>query len=93
MTVSCPHGHPVELLSAEDVAQRTGRAPGTIRNLAARRGIGTKVGRDYVFAADDVERIRSLRPGRPPQSGIDPSLAASRPAEDGEGGSGNGTKR
>jgi len=61
------------LLSTEDVKELLadrGRPIElvTIRHHARTHHIGTKVGRDWVFTEDDVERLLALPgPGRPPQ--------------------------
>jgi hypothetical protein len=41
-------------------AELTGRSPGTVRQLARARGIGKRVGRDWVFTDADIERLRAI---------------------------------
>lgn len=55
--------HPT-LLSKEDVAQRVGRSPNTIKQHARIHGIGTKVGNTYVFTESDIAIFEHLKTQR-----------------------------
>jgi hypothetical protein len=55
-----------ELYTAAEVAERTGRSPVTVRQLARTHNIGRRLGRDWVFTAADIEALTTLpKPGRP----------------------------
>jgi hypothetical protein len=41
-------------------AELAGRSPGTVRQLARARGIGKRMGRDWVFTDADIERLRAI---------------------------------
>jgi hypothetical protein len=57
----------LELLTTEEVAQRTQRATQSVSRIAKDQGIGVKVGRRWYFQEEDVERIAAIDPrgGRP----------------------------
>lgn len=46
------------LYTTQEVADQIGVTTGRIRQLAVPLHVGTKVGRDWVFTADDIERLR-----------------------------------
>jgi hypothetical protein len=48
-----------DLLTATDAAAQAGITPRLARTIAAREGIGQRVGRDWVFAVADVARLRA----------------------------------
>lgn len=56
-------------MSAADVAARLGVTPSRVRALSRSRGVGQRVGRrvgrDWMFGADDLARLADRRPGRP----------------------------
>lgn len=52
------------LLSKEDVAQRVGRSPNTIKQHARIHSIGTKVGNTYVFTEADIPIFEYLKTQR-----------------------------
>lgn len=55
-----------DLLSTPQAAARLAMTPRHVRLIAARDGIGRKVGRDYAFAAADLPRLLAgvrARPG------------------------------
>lgn len=55
--------------TSKQVAAMLGRAEISIRKLSKRFGIGTKIGRDWVYSDADVETLRKWRkPGRPPKA-------------------------
>jgi hypothetical protein len=54
-----------DLLTAADVAAALGLTPSRVRALARSRGVGRRVGRDWLFGASDLERLRERTPGRP----------------------------
>lgn len=53
------------MLTSNEVAQRLGVNPSRVRQLAAELGIGTKIGRDWMFTDDDVTTLaaRKTKPG------------------------------
>lgn len=57
----------MRLYTSAEVARLTGRKRTTILALAQRYPLGTKVGRDWVFTEEDLEKIRAINPrgGRP----------------------------
>jgi hypothetical protein len=56
-----------KLYNTEEAGQLTGRKAVTVRQLAKVHGIGTRIGRDWVFTDADIDRLRSIpKPGRPP---------------------------
>lgn len=56
---------PPPLLTTADVADRLGLTPSRVRALARSRGVGRRVGRDWLFDASDLERLRERKAGRP----------------------------
>lgn len=58
-----------KLYNSAQVAELTGRVQDAVNLIARRHGIGVKVGRDWVFTAEDVEAIRQIprKGGRPPK--------------------------
>lgn len=56
------------LYSTRQVADRLGLHDGHIRRLAAQLGIGTLIGKQWVFTDADIDalRARNTRPGRKP---------------------------
>jgi hypothetical protein len=57
------------LYTAKQAADELGVKPVTVRWLASELQIGTKLGRDWLFTADDLDafRNRNTTPGRPKQ--------------------------
>jgi hypothetical protein len=54
------------LYNCKTAAELTGRSPVTVRQLARTRGIGRRVGRDWVFTDADIARLKAIPgPGRP----------------------------
>lgn len=53
------------LYSTTEAAERTGKATSTITYLARERGIGRKVGPNWIFTDEDLERLASVPIGRP----------------------------
>lgn len=51
-----------KLYSTPEVAELLGREAITIRSLAKRKGIGTKIGPAYVFTEEDIEKLRQVDP-------------------------------
>lgn len=51
--------------TSAEMAQKIGKAAVTVRVLAAKDGIGKKIGRDWVFTDEDVTRFKALRIGKP----------------------------
>jgi hypothetical protein len=61
----------VRLYATADIVERTGKAESTIRMLAAKHGIGRKIGGNWVFTDADIETFRQIPgPGRPKGSGV-----------------------
>lgn len=56
------------LLTAPQAAERLGVSPGRVRQLAVARGVGKRVGRDWIFTEADLAAMTDRRPGRPPQT-------------------------
>lgn len=56
-----------DLLTTVDVARILGVSLMRVRRLALSRGL-TRRGRDWVFTAADVERLRPGPTGRPPKA-------------------------
>ncbi len=60
-----------ELRTTDDAVAELGRSRATITALARRHNIGWRIGRDWLFRPEDIERLRAiiagLRPGRPRQ--------------------------
>jgi hypothetical protein len=48
------------IYDTKTAAELTGRSPGTVRQLARARGIGKRIGRDWVFTDADIERLRAI---------------------------------
>lgn len=68
ITIACPGcEHATALYTADDVAERVGLAPVTIRQRAFRRGIGTIVdARTRLYTDADIEAlVTPARRGRP----------------------------
>jgi hypothetical protein len=61
----------MELMTADDVAERLGITPRRVRQLAASLGVGWNTGRDWIFRNSDLDalRARSTKPGRRPRTG------------------------
>jgi len=55
----------VDALTTNQVAAELGISRDRIPRLARSRGVGQRVGRDWLFTAADVEAMRDRRPGRP----------------------------
>lgn len=53
------------LYTTNDVATRLGVHPGHVRKMAVSLGVGQRIGRDWLFTADDVRRLeqRNTKPG------------------------------
>lgn len=49
-----------ELFTTTQIAERTGRLKKTVSKIAKERGIGRKLGRDWVFTAAEVEEIEKI---------------------------------
>ncbi len=65
---------PKMLYTGKEVAEMTGRKPVTVRRLAIVHEIGFKMGRDWVFTPDDIEKIKAIpKPGRPPSKAKPPT--------------------
>lgn len=47
-------------LNTTAVAAQIGCDPSTIRRLAAQHGVGQKIGRDWIFTAGDVDKLRRI---------------------------------
>ena len=64
MIASCaiikPEGSMEKMYNSAELAELTGRKPVTIRKLAAEYGLGQKVGRDWVFTDQDIEKIKQV---------------------------------
>jgi hypothetical protein len=50
---------PQDLLTAAQVAADLGISGRLVRHIAVRDGVGSRVGRDWVFGAADLERLRA----------------------------------
>jgi hypothetical protein len=59
------------LYNSSQVAERTNRTTRTIQALAKNRGIGQKIGRDWLFTEEDVAQIEGIdyRGGKLPRNG------------------------
>jgi hypothetical protein len=61
----------MELRTSDQAADAVGRSGPWVRAAATRHGVGWRVGRDWVFRPDDIERLRAIaaaaKPGRPPR--------------------------
>lgn len=67
-----PHAAMIaELRTCNQVAELFGITPGRVRQLAQRRGVGHKIGREIIFTPADVA---ALQPGKP---GIRPTVVLS----------------
>ena len=53
----------ITLLTAGEAAERASLSKGTILSWARRLGVGSRLGRVWVFTAEDVEAIRAAAPG------------------------------
>lgn len=60
-----------QLYTTKQAAEQLGRAPVTVRVLASRHGLGTKIGDRRFYTADDIAQLRGIDPrgGRPPVDG------------------------
>lgn len=62
------NGHP--LFTTAQVAETLGKVPSTVRAARQKRGLGRKVGRDWLYTESDIEELeawfKSRRRGRPP---------------------------
>ena len=53
-----------KLYNSTQAGELTGRAAVTVRQLAKTHGIGTRIGRDWIFTEDDIKLLRSIpKPG------------------------------
>lgn len=52
-------------LTSGEVAERLGISRRRVTELAKSRGVGTQVGRDWLFSENDVAAMRDRKPGRP----------------------------
>lgn len=55
----------MKLYTTADAAANLGISIRRVQQLAASRELGTRVGRDILFAAADIEAMRERTPGRP----------------------------
>lgn len=55
-----------DLLTVSQVAGHLGITPGRVRVLARTRGVGRRLGRDWLFSEDHLAALAVRRPGRPP---------------------------
>ncbi len=56
----------MKMYTGKEVAAMLGKTPVAIRKLSERYGIGTKVGRDWVYSEAEVKQLKHWRkPGRP----------------------------
>jgi len=56
------------LRTTAEAARELGVSPQRVRQLAASRGVGRRISRDWVFTREDIEALRVRRPpGRPPR--------------------------
>lgn len=56
-----------KLYNSDEAGHLTGRKGVTVRQLAKVHGIGQRVGRNWVFTDEDIERLKAIpKPGRPP---------------------------
>lgn len=67
MVITCEHGHPIELLTTEEVAARLGRSKRVIQQLSQTHGLGSMIGGIRLFTYADLPRFAALKPGRPPK--------------------------
>lgn len=63
------------LYTSAEVGKLTGRQAQTVRTLAQRKGIGRKIGRDWLFTESELRLLREIDPrgGRPPADGKPPA--------------------
>lgn len=65
------HAAIIELHTSDDAAAAVNRSGPWVRAAAAKHNIGWRVGRDWVFRPDDIERLHAIvaaaKPGRPPR--------------------------
>lgn len=54
-------------MTTNQIAQRLGLNPSRIRQLAAELGVGTKIGRDWMFTADDLATLETRKRTPGPQ--------------------------
>lgn len=47
-------------LTTATAAAQIGCNPSTVRRLAAQHGVGVKIGRDWIFTAADVAKLRRI---------------------------------
>lgn len=52
-------------ITTKQVAERLGIDPSRVIRLAAKYGIGAKLGRDWLFTAADVDALRDRSTGKP----------------------------
>lgn len=64
------------IYTGPQVAERLGVNPSRVRQLAAEFGVGTKIGRDWMFTDDDVD-VLSARKTAPGPKRLSESLADS----------------
>lgn len=53
------------LLGTTETAQLLGVSPGRVRQLAASRHLGIKLGRIWIFTRDDIDAMRIRKAGNP----------------------------
>ena len=53
----------MKLYNKDQAAELLGIAPNSMREYARKYAVGQKVGRDWVFTDEDIEKLRQ-RPGR-----------------------------
>lgn len=57
----------------KQVAELLGKTPVAIRKIAARyEEVGQKVGRDWVFTGEDIEKLKAVVRGRPSKKTVGP---------------------
>lgn len=56
------------ILTADQIAAKIGVTGGTVRRRARIHNIGTRLGRDWLFTAEDMQLLRRIsgKAGRPP---------------------------
>lgn len=61
-----------DLLTTADAARELGVSPQRVRQLAVSRGVGQRIGRDWVFTRRDIEVLhaRNRTVGRPKREDV-----------------------
>lgn len=54
-----------DILTTAEVAEALSITPQRVRALAETRGVGRKVGTQWIFTAAEVDQLRDRKPGRP----------------------------